>query len=409
MMKKKKIIILSVVVIAAAVVGVKFFMGQKESTPTGIPVTTTAIARQTLEETIKQKAILEGTESAEVVSNLNYEIIQLSVKEGDRVTKGQVLAVLDDSSIQDQIAQTKGEVQLLQYQQQETLQDRQTEYDNAVIEVQHKQEEYDKQKSLYDEGISSQTELDTAKQALEQAERTRDEIPTENGVAVLTSSEKQTLANAQQRAQIQATTLEDCQIRSTINGTVTRVNTTVGRLANETEDNKPMFVIENLDQLQMKVMVSENDIDRVQVGQKVEIAADILGKDVVEGVVDSISPTGEQKSSTSSERVVPVVIRVVGTNEKLIAGINAEATIQVQTVENALTVPLEALTDLEDGSMVIYTVTEQNTVHIVPVTILLETDLYAAVEAEGLQEGTNVILNPDLSMTEGAVVTIQQG
>ncbi len=408
-MKKKKIIILSVVVIAAAAVGAKFFMGQKESVPTGIPVTTTAIERQTLEETIKQKAILEGTESAEVVSNLNYEIIQLSVKEGDRVTKGQVLAVLDDSSIQDQIAQTKGEVQLLQYQQQETLKDRQTEYDNAVIEVQHKQEEYDKQKSLYDEGISSQTELDTAKQALEQAERTRDEIPTENGVAVLTASEKQTLANAQQRAQIQATTLEDCQIRSTINGTVTRVNTTVGRLANETEDNKPMFVIENLDQLQMKVMISENDIDRVQVGQKVEIAADILGKDVVEGVVDSISPTGEQKSSTSSERVVPVIIRVVGTNEKLIAGINAEATIQVQTVENTLTVPLETLTDLEDGSTVIYTVTEQNTIHIVPVSILLETDLYAAVEAEGLLEGTNVILNPDLSMTEGAAVTIQQG
>ena len=408
-MKKKKIIILSVVVIAAAAVGAKFFMGQKESVPTGIPVTTTPIERQTLEETIKQKAILEGTESAEVVSNLNYEIIQLSVKEGDRVTKGQVLAVLDDSSIQDQIAQTKGEVQLLQYQQQETLKDRQTEYDNAVIEVQHKQEEYDKQKSLYDEGISSQTELDTAKQALEQAERTRDEIPTENGVAVLTASEKQTLANAQQRAQIQATTLEDCQIRSTINGTVTRVNTTVGRLANETEDNKPMFVIENLDQLQMKVMISENDIDRVQVGQKVEIAADILGKDVVEGVVDSISPTGEQKSSTSSERVVPVIIRVVGTNEKLIAGINAEATIQVQTVENALTVPLETLTDLEDGSTVIYTVTEQNTIHIVPVSILLETDLYAAVEAEGLLEGTNVILNPDLSMTEGAAVTIQQG
>lgn len=408
-MKKKKIIILSVVVIAAAAVGAKFFLGQKETVPTGIPVTTTAIERQTLEETIKQKAILEGTESAEVVSNLNYEIIQLSVKEGDRVTKGQVLAVLDDSSIQDQIAQTKGEVQLLQYQQQETLKDRQTEYDNAVIEVQHKQEEYDKQKSLYDEGISSQTELDVAKQALEQAERTRDEIPTENGVAVLTSSEKQTLANAQQRAQIQATTLEDCQIRSTINGTVTRVNTTVGRLANETEDNKPMFVIENLDQLQMKVMISENDIDRVQVGQKVEITADILGKDVVEGVVDSISPTGEQKSATSSERVVPVIIRVVGTNEKLIAGINAEATIQVQTVENALTVPLETLTDLEDGSTVIYTVTEQNTIHIVPVSILLETDLYAAVEAEGLNEGTNVILNPDLSMTEGAAVSIQQG
>lgn len=50
---------------------------------------------------------------------------QVLVKEGDKVTKGQLLAVLDSGDIQDQIAQTKGDIQLLEYQQQETLTERQ--------------------------------------------------------------------------------------------------------------------------------------------------------------------------------------------------------------------------------------------------------------------------------------------
>lgn len=58
-----------------------------------------------------------------------------------------------------------------------------------------------------------------------------------------------------------------------------------------------------------------NDIDRVQVGQEVEISADVLGKETVQGVVERISPTGEAKSSTSSERVIPVYIKVKEENE----------------------------------------------------------------------------------------------
>ncbi len=407
-MTKKKKIIIAIVAVAAVVGGVAFKMQNAQpQEPQGVPVMTTTTNRQNIQEVLKQKAVLEGTESAEVVSRLHYEIEQISVKEGSRVKKGQLLAVLDSTEIQQQMAQTKGELELLTYQQQEILTNRQKEYDAAVMVRDQAKREYERQQQLLDGGVGTQVELDTAKDALDKAEHAVSDIPNENGTVILTNAEKQTKINAQQKADIQASTLNDCQIYSPITGTVTRVNTTVGRFADEMENNKPIFVIEDIDHLQMKVMISENDIDKVQVGQEVDITADILGKDVVKGVVDRISPTGEEKNGTSSERVIPVYIKVQEQNEKLIAGITAQATIKIAFAENVLVVPLEAIGELEDGTTAIYTMTEQGTVHIVPVKMGLETDLEAEVTSDELTEGQTIILNPSLALTEGMAVVAQ--
>ena len=407
-MTKKKKIIIAIVAVAAVVGGVAFKMQNAQpQEPQGVPVMTTTTNRQNIQEVLKQKAVLEGTESAEVVSRLHYEIEQISVKEGSRVKKGQLLAVLDSTEIQQQMAQTKGELELLTYQQQEILTNRQKEYDAAVMVRDQAKREYERQQQLLDGGVGTQVELDTAKDALDKAEYAVSDIPNENGTVILTNAEKQTKINAQQKVDIQASTLNDCQIYSPITGTVTRVNTTVGRFADEMENNKPIFVIEDIDHLQMKVMISENDIDKVQVGQEVDITADILGKDVVKGVVDRISPTGEEKNGTSSERVIPVYIKVQEQNEKLIAGITAQATIKIAFAENVLVVPLEAIGELEDGTTAIYTMTEQGTVHIVPVKMGLETDLEAEVTSDELTEGQTIILNPSLALTEGMAVVAQ--
>ena len=388
--KKKKIILVAAIAVAVTV-GVKLALGSGE--PEGEMVSTALAEKQDLEETLRLKAVLEGTESTEVVSRLHYEVKELLVKEGDRVKKGQLLAVLDSTDLSKEISLKKGGLTLLQKQQVETLRDRQIEYDNA-------KKAYDDTKALFDIGAASQSELDDAKQKL-------DAIPAENGKAVLSAVEQQTLANTNQEISIQASTLEDCQIRSMIDGTVTRVNTKVGRFADETEDDKPMFVIENVDNLQMKVMVSENDIAKVSVGQKVDITADILNGESVAGEVIRISPTGELKDGTTSERVIPVYISVKEKNDKLIAGITAKATIHIAEAKQALTVPYEAVGELEDGSTVVYVVNEDNTIHIVPVELGLETDLYVEIKGGELKEGQIIVLNPSPALTEGTAVVPQ--
>ena len=388
--KKKKVILIAVIAGVAAV-GIKMALGGGE--PAGEMVSTAEVEKQDLEETLKLKVVLEGTESTEVVSRLHYEVKELLVKEGDRVKKGQLLAVLDSSDLSQEISLKQGGLTLLQKQQAETLQDRQVEYNNA-------KKAYEDVKMLFEIGAASQKELNDAKEKL-------DAIPAENGKAALSAVEKQTLANTGQEISVASSDLVDCQIRSAIDGTVTRVNTKVGRFADETEDDKPMFAIENVDKLQMKVLVSENDIVKVKVGQKVDITADILDGESVQGEVIRISPTGELKDGTTSERVIPVYISVKEKNDRLIAGITAKSTIHIAKAEQVLTVPFEAIAEPEEGKTVVYVVQEDQTVRMVPVKTGLETELYVEIKGDALQEGQKVVLNPGAALKDGMRVLPQ--
>ncbi len=392
-LSKKKKIIIGAAAVVVILGGLKIATGKSGGNDLGMPVSTALTQKQDLEEILKLRAVLEGTESTEVVSRLHYEVKELYVKEGDHVTAGQLLAVLDSSDISQELSLKRGNVSLLQKQQAETLEDRQVEYDNA-------KKEYDDIKALFDIGAASQKELDDAKQKL-------DNIPSADGKAALSAAEQQTISNANQEVSIQSSTLADCQIRSKIDGTVTRVNTKVGRFADETEDDKPMFVIENIENLQMKVLVGENDIGKISIGQKADITMDSMGKESVAGEVVRISPTGELKEGSASERVIPVYININEKNDKLIAGVTARATIHIAEASQALTVPFEAIGELEDGSNVVYVVNEDNTIHIVPVELGLETDLYTEIISDELTEGQTIVLSPSLSLAEGMSVMPQ--
>ena len=392
-LSKIKKIIIGAAAVVVILGGLKIATGKSGGNDLGMPVSTALTQKQDLEEILKLRAVLEGTESTEVVSRLHYEVKELYVKEGDHVTAGQLLAVLDSSDISQELSLKRGNVSLLQKQQAETLEDRQVEYDNA-------KKEYDDIKALFDIGAASQKELDDAKQKL-------DNIPSADGKAALSAAEQQTISNANQEVSIQSSTLADCQIRSKIDGTVTRVNTKVGRFADETEDDKPMFVIENIENLQMKVLVGENDIGKISIGQKADITTDSMGKESVAGEVVRISPTGELKEGSASERVIPVYININEKNDKLIAGVTARATIHIAEASQALTVPFEAIGELEDGSNVVYVVNEDNTIHIVPVELGLETDLYTEIISDELTEGQTIVLSPSLSLAEGMSVMPQ--
>ena len=210
-LSKKKKIIIGAAAVVVILGGLKIATGKSGGNDLGMPVSTALTQKQDLEEILKLRAVLEGTESTEVVSRLHYEVKELYVKEGDHVTAGQLLAVLDSSDISQELSLKRGNVSLLQKQQAETLEDRQVEYDNA-------KKEYDDIKALFDIGAASQKELDDAKQKL-------DNIPSADGKAALSAAEQQTISNANQEVSIQSSTLADCQIRSKIEGTVTRVNT----------------------------------------------------------------------------------------------------------------------------------------------------------------------------------------
>ena len=84
---RKKVIVLIVIL---AVGGIIFSFINKGAEAPAAMANVAQLERKTLEHIISVKSPLEGIEKAEVVSPLNYEIIDIKVKEGDLVEKDQV-------------------------------------------------------------------------------------------------------------------------------------------------------------------------------------------------------------------------------------------------------------------------------------------------------------------------------
>ncbi len=399
---KRKWIILAVVLIVAAVI-LKMCMGGPKDM--GLPVTTTPLSKGEISETLSIKAPLQGTESVEVASSIHSEVVQLNVAEGDRVSKGQVLAVLNAEDIRTEIKKAETSYQQAQSSYNESIKDEQKGYDKAKQDYQTAKTDYERKKNLYDEGAITQSELETAKNSMDDAKRTMDGYNTSGGKVVGSASSRATIETARLDLEQKRKQLSDATITSPIDGTVTRVNVMVGRFADDTEDKKPMFVIENIDRLELEGSVSEYDVGKVEVGQKAIISADILGGETVTGTVSRISPTGELKEGSTTERVVPVKIMLDGANSKLISGISAKAEIIIAEKQDVFVVPAGAVTQNPDGTTSIATVTPENTLHLLPVTVGVESTTMAEISGEGLTEGLQIVDALPEGAMEGMPVT----
>lgn len=432
---KKGIVIAVVICLIAGIVYYKKSNTKDAEVPT--MVNTTTIQKGEIKDSISLRAALEGTESAEIVSRLHYEVLQLNVKEGDRVKRGQVLAVLDSDTLkeeikraEDQLALAKVEssetssrsaqnVELAKAQLEDKLKDQQTAYEKAVLERDEIKRKYDNIKTLVDAGIETEEALKEIQNTYDTAQQAVDSYTVEDGKVVATAADLKSIENsadntagsrAKNIAMLQTELnnkrkdLEECQIVSPIDGTITRVNIKLGRFADDTDDDKPMFVVENIDQLEMDILVSEYDIGKIEIGQTATITADILKGETVEGIVDRISPTGEEKAG-STERVIPTTVRITGDAKGLIAGINAKAEILISQSNDTLILPLECLQQNSDNTISVLRVNNENKIEVIPVTTGIENDLNVEVFSDMLQEGDNIVMTPTPDLVEGTLVT----
>lgn len=399
--RKKRILTAGVIVLAG--IAVIRFAGSRE---TKIPSVATVMPQyKDLQNRLSVSGPISGTDSVDVVSGLHAEVLEIPVKEGDRVKKDQVLAVLDDTEIkkEEQIAKNDYDLAVSTFEEQ----DREAKrgYEKAVQDLQTAQANYDRTKILYDEGSVPLVELETVRNALNDARRNKESFTLKDGQPSAGDSYRLQIEKARFDYEKKTEELEDTRIKSPIDGTVVRVNTKVGRFADQNDDGEPLFVIENLDVLEMEIRVSEYSIGKVRVGQEAEIAADILDGARVKGQVVSISPTGEEKGGGSTERVIPATIRIMEDNTKLIAGINAKAQIVLEEEDHALAVPVSAVLE-QDGKTYVQTV-QDGKLAWVPVGLGVESDVEVQVIPEGdakLDDTVPVVLAPDGSYTDGMEV-----
>ncbi|MDW2796220.1 efflux RND transporter periplasmic adaptor subunit [Clostridium boliviensis] len=403
--KKKKIIVGSVAAVLFLFIAFNSAAGGKSAV---MPVTVTPLKKGEVTETLSVSGPVQGTDSVEVVSNLHAEILDLPVKEGDKVEKGQLLATLDDKDAKKEvdIAQNAYDLAVSTYK------DKQLEAENGYAKAKQDYEtakaNYNRTLALYQGGSATQVELEGVTNTMNDAAREITTYTLKDGKPVANESYTLQIEKEAFELQQKKEALENTKVISPISGTVVRVNCKVGRFADKTDDDKPMFIINNLDVLEMKINVSEYSIGKVKVGQPVEIGADILNGDTVKGEVTAISPTGEEKGGGSTERVIPTTIRIIDQNSKLIAGITAKAKIELQKAEDVWVVPISALIQNPDGSMAVASVVN-NTVKYIPVKTGVESDIEVEIIPEdesALSEGLQLIEAPSSMISDGMAVHV---
>lgn len=350
---------------------------------------------------------VSGTDSADVVSNLHSEVLEIRVKEGDTVEKGQVLAVIDRTDAQKEVDVAQNAYDLAVSEYNESLRDTKIGYEKAKQDYSTASLNYERNKTLFESGAISSAEFEAVGNALSDARRAVEGYRMENGQAVPDESYELKVKAAQFELDQKKRDLEDTEVKSPISGTVVRVNSKVGQFADKPEDEKPMFIIENLAQLEMELQISEYSVGDVSVGLPVDITADILNGKTVTGTITSISPTGEEKTgSASTERVVPATVSIDKADSGLIAGITARASIVTERAEDVFKVPSSAVRTGEDGSRQIAVLKEgTGIVHFVSVDTGVESDLETEIIpiGEELTEGMTLLLTPD-GLTEGMEV-----
>ena len=378
---------------------------------TGMLVNTENLSKADIQEKLSLSGPVSGTQSQHVTSALHAKVKEILVKEGDKVTEGQLIAKLDTKDVEEALEAAKTQVDLAKANKEDATKNAkaeyakvQTAYNNALLDFQRKS-------SLLESGDISQSEYEQVESALKDAKASLGSFKVSGGNVQVSESYDLQIKSAEEGLRKAQSAVDSAEIKAPISGTITRVNVEAGQFADNLLDGKPMFTVENLDQLELSISVSEYSIGKLSLGQKAIITADVLGDEKLEGEVSSISPTGEQKNGNTAERVIPIKIKIDGDKKGLLSGITAKADIVLSEAKNVFVVPLSAVITGEDGSSQMAFV-EDGKIHIVPVKTGVESDVSVEVsplkEDAVFKEGAHFVSAPDASLTEGLAVSEMQ-
>lgn len=148
--------------------------------------------------------------------------------------------------------------------------------------------------------------------------------------------------------------LENCTVTAPIAGVITAVNVEAG----DTYSGTTLLTIEDNSSYEVSAEIDEYDIGKIAVGQKVVIKTNGTGDEELEGTVQKIAP---RATTGSADVTYNVRISIDTPNDMLRMDMTAKLSIILESRENVLTVPYEAVMEDENGDYYIEVVKQDQT------------------------------------------------
>jgi HlyD family secretion protein len=418
----KWILIGSILLLVALVIMSKTgVFGKKE----GTKVTAEKAAKRTIIEVVNASGKVYPEVEVKVSPDISGEITELTVQEGDTVKKGQLLARIyaDIYSIQrDQasfgVDQSKAQVA-----------NSKAGLDALQAQLDQAQKNYDMQKKLFDDKVISKSEFNVAEANFKTAKANYNAgVQNIKGVSASVQSAEASLNRANKD-------LGKTTIIAPMDGVVSLLNVKKGeRVAgNSFNVGTEILRIANMDKIEVRVDVGENDIPKVKLGDSALVTIDAYSDRKFKGLVTQIASSNNGASSQSAlaattndvtqykvyVRLLPEsYIDLLGKGTfPFRPGMSATADIQTKTQANVLSVPINAVTtrdkkdivvnkdeketsdinapapSLDDLDVVVFVLGVDGKVKKVPVKTGIQDINYIEI-TEGLKEGDEVVTGP---------------
>ena len=320
-------------------------------TTKNIPLITTFTAKQ---EVFNHMLELQGNVTTKnlmvITPEYNGILTNVYVKEGQKVTKGQVLARIDDGGLGQQLAQLQ-------------------------IQADLAKTTFERQKRLWDQKIGSEIQYLQTKSSYESQQQAVNQL-------------KQQLAKTTVRA----------PFSGTIDDIITEQGSVVG--AGQTQ----LIRIVNLDNMYIETEVPERYISNVVAGKNVQVEFAVLGKTIdtkVRQASDFINP---------ANRTFKVEIAIPNKEKTIKPNLTAKLKINDYTNENALLIPQSIISENAEGEQYVYVVKNKNANgegvanRVIIKTGKTQGDVIEVLE--GIENGVEIIKEGARSVKDGQTVKV---
>jgi HlyD family secretion protein len=335
MTRKKLLIGAGVVVVLGALAYANFAFRRT----TAITVTAEKVSRRNLEAIVTASGTVQAKQSVDISAETMGKIVSLTVAEGDRVTKGQPLLEIDprnlETTVQNRIASLATA--------RATLDQTRTQVENSRVALRQSQDTFKRQENMWKAGLLSRDEYDRAQNDLNMRETDL-------------KSSQQSVLTQEQRIKQEEANLESAQhdlskvrIVSPIDGIVTRRNVEQGETAVVGTMNNAgtvLLTVADLSVIETEIEVDETDIPYINIGQPAKVTIDAIPDRTFPGKVTEVGNSPIQATGTTSGRATnfKVVVTIDGQVPNVRPGFTCTAEITTGTRQNAVSVPIQAMT-----------------------------------------------------------------
>ncbi len=404
--KQKKILIV-LISILAVLVAVAIVKGKKEKAK---KVATEKVKRRTIIETVTANGKIQPAKDVKISPYISGEVVELNVKEGDFVKKGDMLARIDPQIYIANYNRAKAAYKQAVANEAQTN----ARYAQSKAQFEKAKADFKRNKQLWEKQVISDAEFDASKSAFEVAQA---EV----------NAAKESLKAAQYQVHSAKASLDEAKenlnrtsIWAPTDGTVSQLNVEEGERvtgASQFSAGTEIMRIANLDTMEVNVEVNETDIVKVSMYDTALIEVDAYLDRKFKGLVTEIA-TSANTTGTSVDQVTNFDVKIrmlkesysdlIKNNGKINSpfrpGMSATVEIQTERVENALSVPIQAVTTRADSTSKDKKNKENNikeyvfkyvndTAKLTPVKTGVQDNMYIQIK-EGLKEGDEVIVAP---------------